>query len=144
MNQAVVNSHKTAIVRHNLSRPIRSLQREGLIKGNVLDFGCGRGYDADTLGFSKYDPHFFPTMPEGKFDVVVCNFVVNTLPKESEETLFTEILSKVVDGGKAFVSVRRDVEVEGFTTKGTYQRNVFLPFKLITENSEFAIYELTA
>ncbi len=62
---AQTNAHKTAIRRtRGLSVPMKVL---GHLIGDVtvLDYGCGRGEDADKLNFKKFDPHFFPDMPEG-------------------------------------------------------------------------------
>ena len=40
-------SHLTAIGRNRRSAPAASLEKEGLIVGTVLDYGCGRGKDVD-------------------------------------------------------------------------------------------------
>ena len=50
------NSHKTAIKRNKLSAPMRYLSENNLLKGDLLDYGCGRGDDADLLSMDKYDP----------------------------------------------------------------------------------------
>jgi hypothetical protein len=43
------HSHMTAKERGRESFPVRYLIRKGLIKGRVLDFGCGLGSDAKFL-----------------------------------------------------------------------------------------------
>lgn len=57
-------SWRTAIRRKDISLPTKFLVKENLIKGMVLDYGCGYGFDADSLGFEKYDPRFFPQIPK--------------------------------------------------------------------------------
>jgi hypothetical protein len=142
MCKAQANSYKTAIVRKKPSRPSQYLNDAGLIRGEVLDFGCGRGFDADHFSWQKYDPHFFPDYPKGMFDTVVCNFVLNTLPKVYERNLLFEIGYFLKLGGKAYITVRRDVKQHGFTASGSFQRNVELKLPVIHETSEFCIYEL--
>jgi hypothetical protein len=143
------NAHKTAISRNRgLSVPLRILmcERPASFTFNeaVLDYGCGRGEDADALKFNKYDPHFFPNMPEGQFDTVVCIYVLNVLPIDKQDELVAKILAKVKTGGKAYITVRRDVKKEGLTFKGTYQRNVTLNYPIVAEKKgQYCIYEIS-
>ena len=48
-------SYKTAKSRQTLSVPMRYLRL--CLNGRLLDYGCGKGSDADALGMEKYDPH---------------------------------------------------------------------------------------
>jgi len=142
---ATKNSWRTAIGRNKISKPTRFLLSQcgwlNLIHHRILDFGCGRGTDADQLGFEKYDPHFFPTKPTGQFDVVLCHFVLNVLPKKHEKKLLKEIHSYLKPGGEAYITVRRNVKRQGFTSKGTYQRNVVLTgLSSVYKDSEIEIY----
>lgn len=52
----------TAMKRTALSTPARLVQQAGLLKGDVLDYGCGHGYDADTLGLWSWDPIHRPQL----------------------------------------------------------------------------------
>ena len=74
-------SHLTAIARKAPSKPMQYLDTRGMLRGRVLDFGSGRGYDADAFGLERFDPHFAPQMPEGTFDPVVCDYVLNVFPR---------------------------------------------------------------
>ena len=51
-------SGKTAISRKSLSQPMKWLEQQHMLATNNpsrrLDFGCGKGFDADTLGMQKY------------------------------------------------------------------------------------------
>jgi SAM-dependent methyltransferase len=145
---AQANAHKTAIRRfRGLSIPMRILNGQHtaiLANKDVLDYGCGRGEDVDALHFAKFDPHFFPNMPEGQFDVVVNNYVLNVLPIDKQDELIAKILAKVKTGGKAYITVRRDVKKEGFTSKGTFQRNVTLNYPIVLEKKgQFCMYVVT-
>ena len=146
---AQINAHKTAIRRfRGISAPMKVLLAHNMIGDStvnctVLDYGCGRGEDADQLKFQKYDPYFFPDIPKDKFDIVVCNYVLNVLPVEEQDVLVSKILAKVKAGGKAFITVRRDVKKEGFTPKGTFQRNVTLDCPVFFEKKgQYCIYEI--
>jgi len=139
MNQ----SHKTAIKRNTLSAPSKELVKANVLQGKVLDYGCGKGNDAEFLNAEKYDPHFFPTMPEGKFDTIFCNYVLNVVEKDKEQEVIDNILSKLEKNGKAYIAVRRDIIKEGLTSKGTLQRNVTLDLPIFKENKKrYCIYIL--
>ena len=122
--------HRTAITRKTLSAPMRWLNERGLIpmggdKHKRLDYGCGKGFDADQLGMMKFDPHFFPETCTGFnwYDIITCNYVLNVLPTVNERL---DVLSSIVWGlngnGVAYVSVRNDKRsLNGWTAKGTWQ-----------------------
>ena len=140
-------SHLTAIGRKNYSRPCNYLKKEGLLQGRILDYGCGRGYDCDHLteeGYDcvGYDPHYQPETPEGWFDTVFCTYVLNVLPDNSERSaVIFAVQSFLNKGGKGYLAVRGKVK-EGFTTKGTWQGNIYLDLPLLVGNSDFRIYEI--
>ena len=109
-----------------------------------LDYGCGRGFDADAFGFEKYDPHYFPQVPEGEFDIITCNYVLNVIPLDGEEEVVDKIWNLLAPDGVAYITVRRDVKKEGLTSRGTFQRNVVLNFIIEFEKkNQFCIYKLT-
>jgi hypothetical protein len=145
-------SHKTAIFRNCLSAPIRYLKsvvnkKKGEFRfwgDRILDYGCGRGTDADFLGSEKYDPHFFPDMPSGKFHLILCTYVLNSLPKNKERIILEDIKKRLFpSSGKAYISVRRDIKISGYRKNGTFQRNVKLDLPLVYERKgKFAIYVL--
>ena len=81
-------SHFTAIKRTAPSVPMRWLDSESLLVGRVLDFGCGRGFDAKHYGIESYDPHWQPNLARGPFNTVTCIYVLNTIePAEIATTL---------------------------------------------------------
>ena len=79
-----MNAHKTAIARRGPSAPMKWLDAHGLIVGRTLDYGCGRGRDAETYGVERFDPHYAPAMPAGWFRTIVCNYVLNVIEAEAE------------------------------------------------------------
>jgi SAM-dependent methyltransferase len=137
-------SHLTAITRKSFSAPVQYMNSilDLRCMGRSLDYGCGKGFDAETLGFEKYDPYFFPEMPEGVFDFIMCNYVLNVVDEESGEKILEKIMEALDVGGICLISVRRDVKQDGFTSRGTYQRNVILDWPLFYEqHGRFAIYQ---
>ena len=139
-----MKSHLTAMTRTKVSAPTSLLVENWFITPNdkVLDYGCGKGFDANTFGFDKYDPHFFPDLPNNKYDKIICNYVLNVVDEKTGYDILNNIRSHLNDFGVAYISVRRDVKIDGITKKGTFQRNVILPLQKIEENSNFCIYKL--
>lgn len=136
-------AHKTAITRRNISTPMKYLREKQLLQGRKLDYGCGKGFDADFFRMEKYDPYFQPIIPSGKFDTITCNYVFNVLPIEHEQFLLDDIKKRLSPGGKAYISVRRDIKRDGETKTGTYQRRVELDLPIVKKNGTFCMYELT-
>jgi hypothetical protein len=144
-----VKSYKTAISRSNPSAPLRYLEKMGLIKGRVLDYGCGRGADgryltSKSISTDSYDPHWSPISLEGRqYDVILCTYVLNVLEKKDERSIIKKIRQRLAPNGKAYISVRRDIKTDGPTSRG-FQRTVCLPYPIIKEKkSNYCIYELS-
>ena len=144
-------SHLTAIDRTKLSSPVRFLFDNNLLKSRILDFGCGLGHDVGFLhqkglDITGYDPYYAPTYPTGKFDTIVCCYVLNVLMPEEQAEVLMNIAHLLKPGGKAYYAVRRDLKKEGFREhyvhkKITYQCHVKLPFKSIELTDYCEIYE---
>lgn len=140
-------TYLTAISRKTRSVPAARLQKTGLIKGKVLDYGCGRGADikfyADAVG---YDPYYRPDLKalKKKYDTVVCTYVANVLNYMERRDLY-RVLHKLAKGD-ILITVRRNIKKEGFTNKGTYQETVYVDREtkadLLWENSNYATYKL--
>ncbi len=151
MKQKNDYSHLTAKERDKLSFPMNWLKRNNLLKGKILDFGCGFGTDADILskfGFnvSKYDKFYFKEFPKEKFETITCIYVLNVVDIWEQSEILMSISNLLEPNGKAYLVVRRDIKKEGYRThfihkKPTYQTNVVLPFKSILKNEFTEIYE---
>jgi SAM-dependent methyltransferase len=137
------NSYKTAITRTKLSSPMRFLKDNNHLIGDCLDYGCGKGFDADYLKIKKYDPHFHNFWPDQLFDTITCNYVLNVIDHEEAVKIIKRIQSLLKWGGIAYITVRRDIENEGITKKGTLQRNVYLNAPTVVETTRFHIYCIT-
>ncbi|SEG19786.1 DNA phosphorothioation-associated putative methyltransferase [Vibrio hangzhouensis] len=86
-----IERHKTAIVRHELSGPMKSLAKQGYLKGNhsIFDYGCGRGDDlreleAHGLDALGWDPVFCPDSDKVNSDIVNLGFVLNVIEDQDE------------------------------------------------------------
>ena len=145
------NSHLTVKERKYPSYPAKQLLSMGQIRGRVLDFGCGLGVDVsflrkngcETIG---YDPHYAPEIPEGRFDTILCNYVLNVLLPEEQVQVLMVVAELLKPTGKAYFAVRRDIQRSGFRTHTklgveVYQCNVTLPYKSILKAEHCEIYE---
>jgi len=151
MNQTNQYSHLTAKERDRLSFPARIVKEKGLMKGEVLDFGCGFGNDVKLLNekgikVDGYDKHYFPKFPNKKYDTILCFYVLNVLLPEEQAKVLIEISRFLKPGGSAYFAVRRDIRYEGFRIhkihkKPTYQCNVKLPYRSIFFNDNCEIFE---
>jgi diadenosine tetraphosphate (Ap4A) HIT family hydrolase len=151
MNHQNIYSHLTAKERETLSFPAKIILNKKLLKGEVLDFGCGFGKDVEVLNkkginITGYDKHYFPDYPQKRFDTIICFYVLNVLMTEEQANVLMEISQLLKPGGYAYFAVRRDIKQEGFRVhkvhqKPTYQCNVVLNYKSIFSNENCEIYE---
>lgn len=144
------NSHLTAKERDSLSYPAKILWKRNLLKGDVLDFGCGFGSDVTFLkekgvSIEGYDKHYFPNFPKKKFDTIICFYVLNVLMPEEQSMVLMELSQLIKPTGTVYIAVRRDIVHEGFRIhkihqKHTYQCNVVLNYTSIFKNDSCEIY----
>lgn len=141
-------SKRTAMSRKEPSLPVRffynaytnySLSLPLDIK--VLDYGTGYGTDYmylkdEGIDVWAYDFNFkpFDERPDQKFDVVLCTYVLNTLPKHLRAEVIADTAGFVKESGLVIFSVRSITEMasvskeweifqDGFLTKAeTFQR----------------------
>lgn len=95
-SNVVVARHKTAMVRYELSKPVRTLLEYGQLKkdSTVFDYGCGQGADVTglcNLGYAAagWDPVHRPHEARRAAEVVNLGYVLNVIedPAERLETL---------------------------------------------------------
>jgi len=106
-----LNFHLTAKERRSASQPTRTLFRKGYIKGRTLDYGCGFGEDVKYLkskgiDVEGYDIHYKPKFPNGKFDTIICNYVLNVLLPEQQTEVLMEISELLNSEGEGLTSYR--------------------------------------
>ena len=82
---------KTAIVRYELSAPMKVLAKHGFLEGqySIFDYGCGRGGDmreleAHGLDVLGWDPNFLPDADKVNADLVNIGFVINVIEDRNE------------------------------------------------------------
>lgn len=144
-------SHLTIKERKWPSFPTKELLTQKLIAGRVLDFGSGTGIDVAFLrekGFdiTAYDPYYAPEYPGGKFDTILCHYVLNVLLPEEQVHVLMAVSELLAPTGRAYFTVRRDIKRPGFRThvkheQKVYQCNVVLPFKSVIRTEHCETYE---
>lgn len=142
--------HLTAIERTSMSFPTRWLKENDLLHGDILDFGCGLGYDTQKLkelGYNivGYDNYYRPEYPTRRFDTIVCNYVLNVLEPNEQAEVLMAVSELLKPSGIAYFAVRRDLKNEGFRVHyvhklPTYQSNVVLPYQSVFVNDHCEIY----
>lgn len=138
-------SHLTAMSRRSPSRPMKLLDGAGMLQGEVLDYGSGRGYDADYYEVDSYDPYFRPNSEVflNKYNTITCNYVLNVIDEKTGKEVVGKIIKMLHRGGSAYITVRRDLKnTDYYTSRGTFQRLVFLNLPIIYEDSDMCIYML--
>ena len=149
--EIINHPYLTAIKRTDLSVPVRYLLQHDLLKGRILDFGCGFGYDTDELkrrgyDITGYDYYYRPEYPEGKFDTIFCVYVLNVLEPYAQAEVMMNVSNLLSPKGTAYFAVRRDLKEEGFRLHAiyreyTYQCNVRLPFVSLECNPSYELYQ---
>jgi hypothetical protein len=100
------------------SAPIRYWTNEGLLRGEVLDFGSGQ----EAHEYEKYDIVHWPdpAVLTKSWDTVMCNYVMNVQPADHLITQLACIIAHLVrPGGKALFAIRNDVKETAETARGT-------------------------
>lgn len=150
LKRAIKNSPgATAISRNKLSTPLQYLVDNLLIIHPALDYGSGRGQNADELKMDKFDLIHHPKKPSKKYKTITCNYVLNVIEDADVRAFVIDDIKKMLlPGGKAYISVRNDVKsLVGHTVKGTYQTLVSdeelisKGFRLVRKNSNHKMYE---
>lgn len=130
--------------RKDLSKTARILIENNLVRGRVLDYGCGLGFDADRQGWEAYDPYYRPGQPTGPYDTIIVNHVANILTRNSREELFRAVNGLLAPSGSAFISVSRNIPVSGKPgPRRRIQNYVILTLPSIFSDDEEEIYQLT-
>lgn len=115
----------------------------GLVRGRVLDYGCGFGLDADTFGWHAFDPYYRPSEPEGVFDTIVCTLVLNVLTRNNRARVVARLAELLADDGTAYLAVARNLPMEGkLGINHCVQSYVVLSLPTVLEDNELAIYTL--
>ena len=129
--------HRTALVRYDLSAPMKSLARHGFLDGQyaLFDYGCGRGDDIrglinNGIEAQGWDPYFSPNNAIHRAPLVNLGFVINVIEDFDEriealahayslaETVL--VVSVMIDNNNA---VKGRFYNDGIVTqRGTFQK----------------------
>ena len=150
LNYREDHSDRTAITRRALSSPARWLKAEGLVKSPCLDYGCGKGGDADRLGCVCYDPAHRRSSEnraalEGRYRTILVHYVLNTVPSASvRDKILADVKNLLLPGGTAYVAVRTDGRsLRGVTKRGTWQGKIALAGRPFARGSGWAMWRIT-
>ena len=128
-----------AIKRTTPSRAAAFLNKQ--VRGRVLDYGCGWGFDADHFKWESFDPYYRPQKPAGKFDSIVCISVINALSHNNRTKVIEKIRDLLTDGGHAYFAVPRDLPVTGkLGIHHSLQNYVVLELPSIYSDASLEIY----
>lgn len=135
----VIDRHKTAIARNELSVPMRSLAKHGYLNGDytLFDYGCGRGDDlreleAHGVDAAGWDPNFRPETDRFNCELVNIGYVINVI-EDREERI--EALSNAFNIADKLLVVSAMLGSDSFISK-------FKPYKdgVITSINTFQKY----
>ncbi len=133
-----IDRHKTAIVRHELSAPMKTLAKHGYLEGHysIFDYGCGRGDDlreleAHGLDALGWDPNFRPDSDKTEADIVNLGFVLNVIEDQDErlEALLGSwelanklLIVSVMLSNETYVSQFKPYKDGVITSRNTFQK----------------------
>jgi len=142
---------QTARLRTVISVPMQAIQGyifdQGYRNLVTLDYGSGRGSDADFLEMDKFDPNWFGDSIISRehrdtsrgYDIITNIYVLNVIqePKERDQVI-QKIRDLLSPDGKAFIAVRDDVKEDTST-----QYRVYLDLPLVIDaKGRYRIYEV--
>ena len=122
-----IKSHLTAIPRTAPSIPLSRSLKLNLIqpKDRILDYGCGHGFDVNHLtqnGYNAcgYDLWYQPKLAKGKFDFVLCSYVINVIADQWQRLAVLETVKNLSRRGVA-ITARSKIEVDRAAKKGKWK-----------------------
>ena len=134
-----------AMNRKNPSKASCILFNLNLLSKDVLDFGCGYGFDADYYKWDKFDPYYYDNYPSRNFSNIVCINVLNVVSKRIRKEIISNIQELLTEDGIAYLCVPRNVPIKGKYSgfERRPQNYVVLSLKSIFNDKNIEIYELT-
>ncbi|ENM5835561.1 DNA phosphorothioation-associated putative methyltransferase [Vibrio cholerae] len=133
-----IDRYKTAIVRYELSGPMKILAKQGYLDGrfSIFDYGCGRGDDireleAHGLDVLGWDPVFSPDNDKINSDIVNLGFVLNVIEDKDErlEALLSawELVDKmlvvsVMLANESYIAQFQPYKDGVITSRNTFQK----------------------
>lgn len=120
------------------------LSKLNILGDDVLDYGCGYGFDANYYKWDKFDPYYFDNYPSTKFQNIVCINVLNVVSKKIRLEIITNIKELLNDNGIAYLCVPRNIPIKGKYSgfERRPQNYVVLTLNSIYIDKSIEIYEL--
>lgn len=135
-----VTGYKTAITRQQPSAPTKWLVDNYKLVGSILDYGCGKGFDATYYGFAKYDPYYYPNKHIDKYETIICNYVLNVVDPSEISSILNSIRALLHPNGSAYLTVRRDI-TKPSKGKDCIQYPVYIDLPIVKEvKNGYCIY----
>ncbi|EGR7943014.1 DNA phosphorothioation-associated putative methyltransferase [Vibrio vulnificus] len=138
VKESGIDRHKTAIVRHELSAPMKSLVKHGYLEGpySIFDYGCGRGDDlreleAHGLDALGWDPNFQPDNDKVSSNIVNLGFVLNVIEDQDErleallgawELVDKFLVVSVMLANESYISQFKPYKDGVITSRNTFQK----------------------
>jgi len=138
-------SYLTAVTRTRPSAPMQYLYAKGLLVGDKLDYGCGKGFDASFYKMDRYDPFYFnDRIPLESYDTITCIYCLNVIEDFRERReLINNMMDLLKPDGNIYIAVRADKKnLNGLTKKGTWQGYIVLANESIYSCAKFDLYNL--
>ena len=145
LTETVIERHRTAIKRYDLSKPVKQLLERDLLRQHdtLFDYGCGHGMDIEALqnlGYQAdgWDPAFRPNGQRAPAEVVNLGYVLNVIedPNERIEVLRSAfsltkrvLLVSTLAAGQESEAHARPYR-DGFLTKTNTFQKFFAPGEL--------------
>lgn len=128
-------SANTAIPRTKLPKPVSVLKDHDMLTGRILDYGCGRVAESmdsndgivkttlEPLGFKvfQYDKNYYPDMPSGKFDTILCIYVLNVVAEDERKEIMLSMKNCLKADGHIYIAVRDEKSLAATSEKANWQ-----------------------
>ncbi len=133
-----------AIKRKTPSKTSLLYNQLDILKGRVLDYGCGYGLDAEVNNWESYDPYYNDIKLEGKYDTIVCTNVLSAVSFKIRKQIIENIKDLLKDDGNAYFGIPRNLPIKGKLSGYARrpQNYVILTLKSIYKDNKIEIYNL--
>lgn len=122
----------------------RWLVEQDRVRGRVLDYGCGYGFDADHFNWIGFDPYYRNETLAGFFDTIICNHVANMLTQGNRTVLLKRINDLLAGDGIAYIGVPRNIPNRGkMAPRQRIQNYVTLTLPSVYCDEKMEIYMMT-
>jgi hypothetical protein len=132
-----------AIKRKNPSKASILYKQLNLLKGRILDYGCGYGFDAEVNNWESYDPYYNDIKIEGLFDTIVCTNVLSAVSSKIRKEIIENIRDLLNDNGNAYFAIPRNLPLKGKLSGYARrpQNYIILTLESIYNDNKIEIYK---